>query len=448
MHKKGLFAALGVVLATVVASLTLVFTVGPKVSADSYIVLADEEYYDIDDYGVLHGLSQYGYEYVNNYCWYVNHIYLEIPEGVVQIGSCYNNGNGGGESKTVTRSAPKSLEVTCGGYDAVEGGSGDYWNGWNINGNGGYGRISGVTLPESLEIIGDNSIFSGFYNLTSIELPENLQYIGSCAFQDCSYLTSITIPDGVTEIGSYAFSGCYDLTSVKMGNDLEYIDNNAFQYCNNLTSVKWSENLIGIGNNAFACCYKLKAAKLPDTMQYIYNYAFSDCWALSQVKLPNNDQDDCGIASYAFQNCSSLTAIAIPNTIKYMGDDVFDGCNPVDLVINCAYSEDEVIDLVDAGDWSEYWNQYGYNDPNNGWVQEYYNVTYDYDMSLAPQIVDEIEQNQNQNNETATEVVADETPVNNTGVVAAVAGTAGGAAGLGTMGTIFGIVVGRKRKKL
>ncbi len=227
MHKKGLFAALGVVLATVVASLTLVFTVGPKVSADSFIVLADEEYYDIDDYGVLHGLSQYGYEYVNNYCWYVNHIYLEIPEGVVQIGSCYNNGGGkdagNGRDKVVNMSvSPKSLEVTCGGwYDAVEEGPSDYWNGWNINGNGGYGRIAGVTLPESLEIIGDNSIFSSFYNLTSIELPENLQYIGSSAFQDCSYLTSITIPDAVTEIGSYAFSGCYNLTSVKMGNDLE-----------------------------------------------------------------------------------------------------------------------------------------------------------------------------------------------------------------------------------
>lgn len=70
-----------------------------------------------------------------------------------------------------------------------------------------------VTLPDSLEIIGEDA-FWRCISLNSIVIPPNVKSIGSEAFYECKTLTSITLPDGLESLGDYAFLGCNNLTEI------------------------------------------------------------------------------------------------------------------------------------------------------------------------------------------------------------------------------------------
>lgn len=54
--------------------------------------------------------------------------------------------------------------------------------------------ITGLTFPDSLEVIGEPFIFSGAVNLKSVTFPEKLTSIGWGAFANCTGLESIVIP--------------------------------------------------------------------------------------------------------------------------------------------------------------------------------------------------------------------------------------------------------------
>jgi hypothetical protein len=55
-------------------------------------------------------------------------------------------------------------------------------------------KIVSVTLPDSLEAIGDNA-FRGFTSLTSIDLPDSLTSLGTYAFTGCTSLATIDLTD-------------------------------------------------------------------------------------------------------------------------------------------------------------------------------------------------------------------------------------------------------------
>ena len=82
------------------------------------------------------------------------------------------------------------------------------------NGTGALARtnISSIKIPDSIEIIGQNS----FYNcslLERFEISQNshLIEIGNNAFSGCGSLLSLYIPEGVTEIGDSAFNNCGEI---------------------------------------------------------------------------------------------------------------------------------------------------------------------------------------------------------------------------------------------
>ena len=128
-------------------------------------------------------------------------------------------------------------------------------------------NLTSVTLPETLEIIGeaalahcDNLTFSGIspnldnvkkigysafaYDsaLTEISLPsvETIDDLtgdrGSWAFLDCTGLTKVDIPK-VRTVGSLAFEGCSALRTVRIGSDVEVIGDGAFTKCTGLETV-------------------------------------------------------------------------------------------------------------------------------------------------------------------------------------------------------------------
>ena len=64
--------------------------------------------------------------------------------------------------------------------------------------------VNVVTLPSSIEVIGDNA-FKGCFSLSSINLKNtNLYSIGNYAFYEMG-LTEIDLPETIEEIGSYVF---------------------------------------------------------------------------------------------------------------------------------------------------------------------------------------------------------------------------------------------------
>lgn len=75
--------------------------------------------------------------------------------------------------------------------------------------------VSGaVTIDEGTVAIAGSAFISK--SITGITLPEGLEYIGEGAFNGCDFLTAVTIPSTVTFIGSGAFMVCSNLSSVTL----------------------------------------------------------------------------------------------------------------------------------------------------------------------------------------------------------------------------------------
>ncbi len=294
MQKKSLISILSVTMALIVASLALVFTVGPMVHANDEIGKLDrEEYFEIqeldDGLMVLRGLTEEGWNIVYNY----EYVDVIVPDGVNIV--CGHEGV-----------APRSLDNRT-YYEVVFP----------------YNTYS-VSLPDTVIEIG-NRAFNGCDCLTTVNFAEDseLETIGHRAFSGCSNLTQIEIPDTVTEIGDDAFSGCSSLTQINIPDSVTAINDYTFADCSNLQSVKLPDNLEHIGHGAFSNCQNLTQIEIPDTVTEIGNCAFQNCDNLQSVKLPDNLEY---IGEYAFSECYDLRTF-IPDTVETIGYAAFDGCN-------------------------------------------------------------------------------------------------------------------------
>ena len=192
--------------------------------------------------------------------------------------------------------------------------------------------VHSVILTEGIRMIGD-SVFSGYYNLTSVSLPDSLVTISNSAFDSCYNLREITIPAGVTEIAHTAFSFCSGLTAfhVASGNavysDIDgvlfdlggsrlyrypagntrssyiipdgvtmlyqgwyvsgegwyYVRDGAFSNANLLTSVIIPDGITSIGPCVFYGCENLASIVIPSSVTEIGGYAFCECGNLMNV---------------------------------------------------------------------------------------------------------------------------------------------------------------------
>ena len=198
MQRKSIFTILGVMLAVVVTSLTLVFAVGPMVSADDEndepkIGLLDKaEYFNItyEDYNdelgyapvVLSGLSLLGDEYIGR-CDYVrcenfDKLCVVVPDGVTEIRG---------------------------------------FTDWPY----GYYTYFGAFSYFNSEEKGQYYYNYATYAVTSVILPDTLRVINFWAFYG-SQIESIILPANITTIGynpnyygvDSIFCGCNNLTTI------------------------------------------------------------------------------------------------------------------------------------------------------------------------------------------------------------------------------------------
>lgn len=141
---------------------------------------------------------------------------------------------------------------------------------------GGY-KTESLTLPESVEIIGDYAFFGS--RLSSINIPKSVKKIGKGAFWGSS-LISVNIPNGVEIIDQETFKGCSFLSLINVPNSVKTISSEAFSFCSSLPSVNLPDNLDSICDRAFQGCSFLSSIKIPQNLNFIGDYVFQDCNSL------------------------------------------------------------------------------------------------------------------------------------------------------------------------
>lgn len=214
-------------------------------------------------------------------------------------------------------------------------------------------KITGVELPSSIEIIGDNA-FDNCTRLVGIKIPDGVTSIGEWAFHKCESITDIVIPKTVESIGNFAFSGCSSLvtanlsgcnikfkvykTDVNTGNTTTYtyegVGTGWFENCIRLENISMPENSTAIGENAFHHCISLTEIDIPSGVYSILKQAFSMCHYLEKVNLPS---DLNIIGDLAFQNCYSLTNLELPSLLRSIGWGAFFGCRNLTITEGNGY---------------------------------------------------------------------------------------------------------------
>ena len=183
-----------------------------------------------------------------------------------------------------------------------------------------FSNLKSITLPESLEVIGQNAFYGTLIKDVYIkDLRSWLKVDGYIPASSANYyingklLTTLKIPRGVTQIKDNAFGGCISLENVTITNGVKTIGNGAFMRCENLKSVHISNTVLSIGMGAFSSCYSLEKIDIPNSVTNIGQSAFQDNFALTRVTLGKNLES---IEGNAFGYCYSLFEICNKSSME------------------------------------------------------------------------------------------------------------------------------------
>ncbi|MDE7298123.1 MAG: leucine-rich repeat protein [Lachnospiraceae bacterium] len=176
--------------------------------------------------------------------------------------------------------------------------------------------LAKIVIPDSVTRFGEG-VFKNS-ELSSVTLPAGIRKIENYMFDHTPRLTQITIPDSVEIIGDYAFFGC-GLTQITIPDAVEIIGDSAFEYsC--LTSIALPASVKTIGNSAFEC-RDLKTVSMQDSVTKLGKRAFA--WSeLQDIRLSNQLME---IKEETFDFCPNLKSITLPASLEIIrGGGIYD----------------------------------------------------------------------------------------------------------------------------
>ncbi|MBD5464430.1 MAG: leucine-rich repeat domain-containing protein [Lachnospiraceae bacterium] len=225
-----------------------------------------------------------------------------------------------------------------------------------------------MTLPASLETIGESAFVNAAFQHLDLSGNEKLQTVGRGAFKENERLTTVkwspsmsVVPDecftndsklktvdfqSVKEIRQKAFSGCseLDLTGTNL-DSVEKIGNNAFENCKSLKSVKFGPNLESIGNNAFYKCAEIKSENGKNTMSDSPKISVDFSNATSLTKISQSAFAQAAITEFDIsktaveviegsvcKSCELLETVNLGTSVKYISADALAGCPKLEQV--------------------------------------------------------------------------------------------------------------------
>ena len=234
--------------------------------------------------------------------------------------------------------------------------------------------VKSISLPSTLESIGDYAFYYCSNADSTISFPKSLRVIGNCAFYECSNLViTDSLPDGLTTIGNHAFYGCDGLTKLTIPKSVTYVGSSAFEECDGLEELTIPDTLTNLGTNAFSYCSGLRTVTLPvdynvnskpfygtrgvTTIHYTYgqtgvmmdrsSYSSSSNHYGDTLEYCSRDalesidfaEGITHIGNYLFYtsngSAASLKSITLPSTLESIGYSAFYYCSNLERVSYC-----------------------------------------------------------------------------------------------------------------
>lgn len=222
-----------------------------------------------------------------------------------------------------------------------------------------------IVLPDSITILESNLHFSGCSKLRTINL-DNLVRIGNSSFYNCSNLSiGLNLPN-LTTLGSGAFNRSGIVEIINLGKVTEIgaydtnDDNSQFYGCKNLSKVSLNSNIVRLRNFTFGQCTSLKEFSFDkNSITSIGNSSFNNCSAEFDVDFPNlsslangafifsnikrvldlgnvtsiSSGNDGNKFNACFYGCTNLSFVKLKDIITTIGNNVFNGCSKLSVVI-------------------------------------------------------------------------------------------------------------------
>lgn len=180
--------------------------------------------------------------------------------------------------------------------------------------------ISELTLPDTLETIGDSAFTDATNKMESLAIPDSVTSIGAGAFSLISVNTPITLSNNMETIPFMAFAYS-KMPYVEIPQNVTAIEKQAFSN-SALTRVELPESVVSVGESAFVESQALTEARLTDRTE-LGQFAFSRCANLATVEGTANN-----VGGYVFYECTSLLGADVKWALPF----TFYGCTSLTSV--------------------------------------------------------------------------------------------------------------------
>ncbi|MBO4823042.1 MAG: InlB B-repeat-containing protein [Clostridia bacterium] len=296
MQKKGFIAVLSAIVLMIIASVSLVFAVGSKVSAiktngggefvlnnaNDFVIDNDVTYEKYTVRGFSEDTISFLENRLENYPDTEIKVEMNIKDSYVNRDYSWS---------AITEINPMNHWLP-------------YYYLWDEYNENLIRRVTGSITSikmgsSSVDTIADDAFYLGFENVQVLQLPRCIRTIGANAFRDCRNLTTINVirtslTSSERNIGSYAFAGCgFTALPTSLFSDVD--------------------SYVTISDHAFAECYDMVTVNLNSNVESIGDYAFANCTGLMTVTIDGTPT----IGEHIFDGCGYLTAINVTSAELY-----------------------------------------------------------------------------------------------------------------------------------